>query len=106
MKASENDNVDRNDIESDYVNSFYGENEKKEIDLLLWITFLVFDLTDRSNKYASFLMITLKFRYHCVYIFHVTFPEKTIWRYIISQTNIFNIFSVSVPLNFVKKYFS
>ena len=58
---------------------------------------------DRSNKFASFIN---KFGYHCVCIFHIIFPEKAIWRSIISPTNIFNIFPASVPLSSIrKKYF-
>lgn len=74
---------------------------KKEIFLLLWVTF--FCLADRSDKFVSFLTTTRKFRYHCVHIFHVIFLEKAIWRSLFSLTNIFNTFLASIPLNSVKK---
>ena len=51
----------------------------------------------------SILTVTRKFGYHCVYIFHNIFLEKAISISIISQTNIFNIFPPSVPLNSVRK---
>ena len=58
-------------------------------------------LADRSNTFANFLTVTRKFRYHCIYIFHIILPEKEIWKKIISQTKVFNIFpsyfSIFVP---------
>ena len=44
-----------------------------------------------------------KFSYTCIYIFHTIYPEKSIWRTIISQTNIFNIFLANVLLASVEK---
>ena len=73
----------------------------KEIVLLLWAN--VSGLADTSQKFASFLTVARKFRYHCVYIFHAIHPEKGIWKTILSQTNILNIFPASVPLSTVKK---
>ena len=35
--------------------------------------------------------------------FHTIFPEKVNWRLILSQTNIFNIFPASVPINSARK---
>ena len=43
-----------------------------------------------------------KYRYSCVYIFHVILPEKATWRSILSQTNIY-IFPAAVPLSSVRK---
>ena len=63
----------------------------------------VSDLTDASKKFSSFLTVAWKFNYNCVYIFHVIYPEKGIWRSIISQTNISNIVPASVPLNSVRR---
>ena len=68
---------------------------------------IVFDdvsgLADNSNKFASFLTVARKYKYNCVYIFHTIYPEKAIWRTILSQTNIFNIFPATVSLNSVKR---
>ena len=60
-------------------------------------------LADTSQKFANFLTIARKYRYHCVYIFHTIHPEKGISKSILSQTNILNIFPASVLLNTVKK---
>ena len=50
-----------------------------------------------------FLTVTRKYNYNCVYIFHNVFPEKSNWTLILSQTDIFNIFPASVPINSVRK---
>ena len=55
-------------------------------------------LADRSNIFANFLTV-----YHCVYIFHIILPEKEIWKEIISQTNVFNVFPSSVPFQTVAR---
>ena len=60
-------------------------------------------LTDESKKFAAFLTVNRKYIYNCVYIFHTIFPEKANWRLILSQTNSFNIFPASVPINSVRK---
>ena len=78
----------------------YGENTKRD---RLIVMDDVSGLADTSQKFASFLTVARKFRYHCVYIFHTIHPEKGIWKTILSQTNILNIFPASVPLSTVKK---
>ena len=52
---------------------------------------------------ANFLTVSRKFRYNCVYVFHVIVPASQILPKIISQMNIFNIFPASVPHNTVSK---
>ena len=49
------------------------------------------------------MTVARKFGYHCLYIFHAIHPEKAIWRTILSQTNLLNIFPASVPLSTVKR---
>ena len=51
----------------------------------------------------AFLTVARKYSYNCVYIFHSIHLEKIVWRTILSQTNIYNIFPATVPLNNVKK---
>ena len=63
----------------------------------------VLGLADTSSKFASFLTVARKYKYHCLYIFYKIHPEKSIWKTILSQTNILNIFPASVPLNTVKR---
>ena len=93
---SENDNektIDGN------VNIF-GENKKRD-------KLIVFDdvsgLADDSKKFSSFLTVARKYNYTCVYVFHTIYTDKANWKAILSQTNIFNIFPASVPINSVKK---
>ena len=68
---------------------------------------IVFDdvsgLADNSNKFANFLTVAGKYKYNCIYIFHMIYPEKATWKTILSQTNMFNIFPASVSLNLVKR---
>ena len=93
---SENDNNDANESN---VNIF-GENKKRD-------KLIVFDdvsgLADDSKKFASFLTVARKYNYTCVYVFHTIYADKANWKTILSQTNIFNIFPASVPINSVKK---
>ena len=82
------------------VNNIFG---KKTVRDELIIMDDVSGLADESKKFAAFLTVTRKYNYNCVYIFHTVFPEKSNWRLILSQTNIFNIFPASVPINSVRK---
>ena len=79
---------------------FFGENSIRD-------RLIVFDnvsgLADNSKKFASFLTFARKCNYNCVYIFHTIYPKKANWRSILSQTNIYNIFPATVPLNSVRK---
>ena len=49
------------------------------------------------------MTVARKYGYNCVYIFYLIHPEKTVWRTILSQTNIYNIFPATVSFNNVKK---
>ena len=60
-------------VENDSINkSVYGEN--KVMDQLI-----VMDdfsgLADSCKEFADFLAITRKYRYHCVYVFHIIIPD-------------------------------
>ena len=68
------------------VNNGFGEETKRD---RLTVMDDVSGLADESKKFAKFLTIACKFSYTCVYIFHTIYPEKSIWRTILSQTNIF-----------------
>ena len=95
----ESESEGENDDNIDNVNSF-GENKKRD-------KLIVFDdvsgLADDSKKFASFLTVARKYNYNCIYAFHTIYTEKTNWKTILSQTNIFNIFPASVPISSVKK---
>ena len=93
VESEENEN-------NDNVTSVFGEKLNRD-------RLIVFDdvsgLADKSNKFASFLTAARKYKYNCVYIFHTIYPENTIWKTILSQTNIFNIFPASVSLSSVRR---
>ena len=91
------DNI--NDINDVNITN-YGE---KSIRSRLIVMDDVSGLADLSIKFANFLTVARKFGYHCLYIFHTIHPEKAIWRTILFQTNLLNIFPASVPLSTVKK---
>ena len=44
------------------------------------------------------MTVARKSNYTCVYIFHTIYREKAIWRTILSETNILNIFPASFSL--------
>ena len=81
-------------------NNNYRENKKTD---RLIVMDNVLHLADCSNIFASFLTVTRKFGHHCVYIFHIILPEKEIWKKIISEINIFNIFLASVLFQSIMK---
>ena len=94
-----NNDDNMNDINDVNITN-YGE---KTIRSRLIVMDDISGLADLSTKFANFLIVARKFGYHCLYIFHAIHPEKTIWRTILSQTNLLIIFPASVPLSTVKK---
>ena len=60
-------------------------------------------IADGSHKCAEFLTVCRKYRYHCIYVFHIIVPDSRVWKQILSQTNIFHIFPLSVPYNMIVK---
>ena len=90
----------REDTTDNNVNNSFSENKK--LDRLI-IMDDVSGVADVSKRFANFLTISRKFGYNCVYLFHVIVPSSQIWKNIISQTNIFNLFPASVPYNTVAK---
>ena len=63
----------------------------------------VLGIAGNCKKFAEFLTVSRKYRYHCIYVFHTIAPESQIWKKILSPANIFNIFPSSVPHNTVAK---
>ena len=96
----ENNNINSDINDVNYLTN-YGE---KSIRNRLIVMDDVSGLADLSSKFANFLTVARKFGYHCLYIFHVIHSEKAIWRTILTQTNLLNIFPASVPLSTVKKF--
>ena len=60
-------------------------------------------MADGSHKFAEFLTVCRKYRYHCIYVFHIIAPDSQVWKKKLSQTNIFDYFPSSVPYNTVAK---
>ena len=56
----------------------------------------VSDLADKSDVFSNFLTVFRKYGMSCVYIFHRIYPSRQHWNMIISQTDIFHFFPVSV----------
>ena len=54
------------------------------------------------RKFATFLTVARKIKYHCVYISPTIHPEKSVLKLILSKTNILNIFPASLALTSVK----
>ena len=102
FKTKTNATAIENDVSQDanIEDINYGE---KKIRRRLIIADDVSGLADNSTKFANFVTVARKFGYHCLYIFHAIHPEKAIWRTILLQTNLLNIFPASVPLSTVKR---
>ena len=100
LRMESNKSLTKDTNSANSINSVYGENIKRN---RLIVMDNVSGLADTSQKFGSFLTVARKFKYHCVYMFHTIHPEKSVWKLILSQTNIINIFPASVPLTSVKK---
>ena len=59
--------------------------EETERDKLIFMDD-VSDLADLSHGFTSFPIVRRKFQYSCICNFHITYPEKDIWKLILSQT--------------------
>ena len=82
------------------LNKFFSNLVKTE-----WVSGIDIDEEREAEMQSCFTNKTVckKYRYHCIYVFHIIAPEGQIWKKVLSQTNIFNIFPSSVPCNTVAK---
>ena len=65
-------------VENESVNtSVYGEN--KIMDCLI-VMDNVSGLADNCKEFEDFFTVTQKYRYHCVYVFHIIIPDKEVWK--------------------------
>ena len=88
------------DDSSDVNSIVMGEN--MELDRLI-VMDNVIGLANKSNYFSTFLSVSRKFGYSCLYIFHVIFPNRSTWQMILAQTKIFNIFPSPIqPGNMLK----
>ena len=98
LKDNKSDVTNNNNAKADD----FGMGEKDIFDRLI-VMDDVSGLADKSKKFCCFLTVSWKYRYSCIYIFHIVFPQLRNWQMIISQTKIFNIFPSAVQLgNFSK----
>ena len=93
LKLRTRDIVDDNDD----VNSLFDKNKKMD---RLIVMDGVSGVVDISRKCATFLTVSRKFEYNCIYVFHILATSQILQK-IISQT-IFNIFPSSIPQNFTE----
>ena len=88
------------DIKNNESNSVFGE--KISVDRVIVVDD-VSGIADNCKKFAEFLAVCRKYGYHCIYGFHIIMPENQIWKKILPQNNIFNIFLSNLPYNTVAK---
>ena len=97
LKDNKSDvNIENNDYDD------LGVGEKDVLDRLIVLDD-VSGLADKSNEFCSFLSVSRKYRYSCIYIFHIAFPQLSNWQMILPQTKIFNIFPSAVQLGNMSK---
>ena len=80
----ENFKLRTRDITNNESNSVFGE--KISMDCLIAMDD-VLGFADNCKKLAELLTAGRKYRYHCIYVFHIIMPESQIWKKILSQTN-------------------
>ena len=81
------------DVTDFTVEKKYIFGNKQKLDQLFVID-NVSGLADKSNAFARFWTVSQKFKYSCVYIFHIIYPEKSIWKLILLQTKVFNTLKI------------
>ena len=81
-------------------NSGFGENISRD---RLIVMDDVSGIADGSHKFAEFLTVSRKNRYHCICFSYYWARQSSMEKKFLSQTNIFNIFPSSVPYNKVAK---
>ena len=86
-------------LQSLNVNNVFGENSIRD---RLIVSDDVSGLADNSKKFPSFLTVAQKYNYNCVYIFHTIYPKIANSQTILSQTNIYNIFPATLPVNNIR----
>ena len=73
-----------------YVDSELGKNMKVN---KLIVMDDVSGLADKSNEFSNFLIVSRKYSFSCLYVFHTIYPGRKNREMIMSQTHIFNFFS-------------
>ena len=86
-------------LSEEVVNNGFGETKCDQLIVIDDVS----GLADESKNFARFLTFACNFNCSCVYIFHMIYPEKTIWKKFFSLMSILNIFPASVLLASVRK---
>ena len=73
------DNKSNVNINIDAEADDLGIGEKDVFDRLIAMDD-VSGLADKSNEFCSFLTVSRKYRYSCIYIFHTVFPKLRKWQ--------------------------
>ena len=72
------------DVVTNESNSDLGEKNSMD-------RFIVMDdvsgIADTNKIFAECLTVCRKYRYRCIYAFHIIIPETQIWKKILSQIN-------------------
>ena len=70
----------------DIVNneSSSGFSEKISMDRVI-VMDDVSGIADGSHKFAEYLTVYRKYRYHCIYVFHIIAPDSRVWKKVLSQ---------------------
>ena len=63
-------------------------------------------LADKCENFANFLIVSRKFGFTCIYIFHTIYPTRNNWQTILSKTKKFKIFSDFIQASSVVKILS
>ena len=72
---------------SEYIAKELGEN--LQVNKLI-IMDDVSGLADKSQEFSNFLMVSRKYRFSCLYVFHSIYQGRQNWEMIMSQTHIFS----------------
>ena len=74
FKLSSQDSIENDNVNID--DSVY--REEKVMDRLI-VMDDVLGIADSCKEFADFLTVNQKYRYHCVYVFHIIIPQKEIY---------------------------
>ena len=86
LRSRTDQSLTKDNNSTNLINRGYGENIKRDCLIVM----------DGVSG-----LVARKLMYHCVYIFHTTHPKTYIWKSILSQTNILNVFPPSILMMMV-----
>ena len=90
------------DLIDNINDSVFGEKSSRD---RLIVIDNVTGVADNCKKFAEFFTVCRKYKYHCIYVFHVITSETQIWKKNLSQINIFNIFLRVYLIILYQKYY-